>query len=128
MPKEEQNWWHNQKVSMEEAKKVAEAKKNKKASKDDTAQKDKEIQDLRAAIAQLESKLEAGSGQAEPADPVEVLETGGQYLAGLKKVAEGMDKKESSSERKSTSSKKKKPGKNKSAKDAGNLLEMRDTE
>jgi hypothetical protein len=71
MPKEEQNWWHNQKVSTEEAKKLAqdakEAKKNKKAGGGDTAEKDKEILDLKAKIAQLE----AGSGDA--AKPKEVV-------------------------------------------------------
>lgn len=53
---------------MKLAQEAKEAKKNKKVGGGDTAGKDKEIQDLKAKIAQLE----AGSGEA--AKPAEALD------------------------------------------------------
>lgn len=57
MPKEEQNWWHNQRVSKAEAKKLAQEAREK---KNDTAAKDKEIGELKAKLAQLESTAAVG--------------------------------------------------------------------
>jgi hypothetical protein len=57
MPKEEQNWWHNQRVSKAEAKKLAHEARAKKNN--DSAAKDKEIEELKAQLDQLQSPAKA---------------------------------------------------------------------